>query len=34
MDGGKATEFTPYYTELAEAAKVKGVTVSVISILG
>eukprot|EP01113_Clastostelium_recurvatum_P000455 TRINITY_DN101_c0_g1_i2.p1 TRINITY_DN101_c0_g1~~TRINITY_DN101_c0_g1_i2.p1 ORF type:complete len:985 (+),score=334.30 TRINITY_DN101_c0_g1_i2:83-3037(+) len=34
MDGGRAAEFTPYYTELAEAAKVKGVTVSIISLEG
>ncbi len=32
MDGDRAVEFTPYYTEVAEAAKVKGVTVSIISI--
>jgi hypothetical protein len=31
MDGERATEFTPFYTELAEIAKVKGVTVSIIS---
>lgn len=34
MDGGKGAEFTPFYTELAEAAKVKGVSVSIISIEG
>eukprot|EP01097_Dermamoeba_algensis_P003302 TRINITY_DN2325_c0_g1_i1.p1 TRINITY_DN2325_c0_g1~~TRINITY_DN2325_c0_g1_i1.p1 ORF type:complete len:514 (+),score=183.65 TRINITY_DN2325_c0_g1_i1:147-1544(+) len=30
----KVTEYSPYYTELAEAAKLKGVTVSVISLTG
>jgi hypothetical protein len=34
MDSGKGSEFTPFYTELAEAAKVKGVSVSIISIEG
>merc|ERR1712137_904446 len=32
--GGKETEYTPYYTELAEQAKLRGVTVSVISLIG
>lgn len=32
MDGDRAAEYTPYYTEVAEAAKVKGVTCSIISI--
>lgn len=31
---GKETQYTPYYTELAEQAKLKGVTVSVISLIG
>jgi len=31
---GKETEYTPYYTELAEQAKLRGVTVSVISLIG
>lgn len=31
---GKETQFTPYYTELAEQAKLKGVSVSVISLIG
>merc|ERR1712137_495832 len=31
---GKETEFTPYYTELAEQAKLRGVSVSVISLIG
>jgi len=31
---GKETEFSPYYTELAEIAKLKGVTVSVVSLTG
>ena len=31
---GKQTEYTPYYSELAEQAKIKGVTVSVMSLIG
>eukprot|EP01102_Stenamoeba_stenopodia_P022791 TRINITY_DN962_c0_g1_i1.p1 TRINITY_DN962_c0_g1~~TRINITY_DN962_c0_g1_i1.p1 ORF type:complete len:878 (-),score=250.65 TRINITY_DN962_c0_g1_i1:198-2831(-) len=31
---GAVTDYTPYYTELAEQAKLKGVTVSVISLIG
>ena len=31
---GKESDYTPYYTELAEQAKLKGVTVSVISLIG
>ncbi|PRP83129.1 hypothetical protein PROFUN_09808 [Planoprotostelium fungivorum] len=31
---GKSAEYTPYYTELAEQAKLKGVTVSIVSLLG
>jgi len=34
MDSEHMSEYTPYYTEVAETAKVKGVTVSVISLVG
>jgi len=34
MDGDRGVEFTPYYTELAEIAKIKGVTVSILGIIG
>jgi len=34
MDGDRAVEFTPYYTELAEIAKIKGVTVSILGFIG